>query len=307
MVTAAGGPGKAGRPLIEMGSRRTHEAAAVAAARAAYIAGFASTSNLQARFTYGVPSGGTSAHAFTLVHDSEKEAFAAQLASLGPGTTLLVDTFNVEQAVRAAVEAAGPRLGAVRIDSGDLPAYAVSVRALLDSLGATETRIILTGDLDEYSIAGLAVAPVDGYGVGTSLVTGSGAPTAALVYKMVARSDVPLRDGEQAELDVLRPVAKRSVGKPGRGGRKWAVRERTDAGEAVTERILLEPPSGLGATDRVLLRELVRDGKITGREPLADARARHTAALGELPGYALQLSRGYPAIPTVFGRDGDQA
>ena len=103
MVTAAGGPGQAGRPLIEMGSRRTHEAAAVAAARAAYIAGFASTSNLQARFTYGVPSGGTSAHAFTLVHDSEKEAFAAQLASLGPGTTLLVDTFNVEQAVRAAV------------------------------------------------------------------------------------------------------------------------------------------------------------------------------------------------------------
>jgi nicotinate phosphoribosyltransferase len=312
MVTAAGGPGQAGRPLIEMGSRRTHEAAAVAAARAAYIAGFASTSNLQARFAYGVPSGGTSAHAFTLVHDSEKEAFAAQLASLGPGTTLLVDTFNVEQAVRAAVEAAGPRLGAVRIDSGDLPANAVSVRALLDSLGATKTRIILTGDLDEYSIAGLAVAPVDGYGVGTSLVTGSGAPTAALVYKLVARSDGPLPDGPLPdgtadEPGALRPVAKRSVGKPGRGGRKWAVRERTDSGEAVTERILLEPPSRLGPADRVLLRELVRDGKITGREPLADARARHTAALGELPGYALQLSRGYPAIPTIFGHDGERA
>jgi nicotinate phosphoribosyltransferase len=109
-----------------------------------------------------------------------------------------VDTFSVEQAVRAAVEAAGPSLGAVRIDSGDLPALAVSVRALLDSLGATSTRIILTGDLDEYSIAGLAVAPVDGYGVGTSLVTGSGAPTAALVYKLVARSDTPLADGEPA-------------------------------------------------------------------------------------------------------------
>ena len=307
MVIAAGGPGQAGRPLIEMGSRRTHEAAAIAAARAAYIAGFASTSNLQARFTYGVPSGGTSAHAFTLVHDSEKEAFAAQLASLGPGTTLLVDTFSVEHAVRAAIEAAGPRLGAVRIDSGDLPAYAVSVRALLDSLGATQTRIILTGDLDEYSIAGLAVAPVDGYGVGTSLVTGSGAPTAALVYKLVARSDMPLPDGEPAADGALRPVAKRSVGKPGRGGRKWAVRERTDAGEAVTERILLEPPSRLGPADRVLLHELVRDGKIIGREPLADARARHIAALGELPGYALQLSRGYPAIPTIFGREVEQA
>src|SRR5579863_5412012 len=306
MVTAAGGPGPTGRPLIEMGSRRTHEGAAVAAARAAYIAGFASTSNLEARFAYGVPSGGTAAHAFTLVHDSEPAAFAAQLSSLGPGTTLLVDTFNVDQAVRAAVAAAGPSLGAVRIDSGDLPALAVSVRSLLDSLGATRTRIILTGDLDEYSIAGLAVAPVDGYGVGTSLVTGSGAPTAALVYKLVARSDTPLEDSATAgPMDVLRPVAKRSVGKPGRGGRKWAVRHRGAAGEAVTERITLAPPDP-GPSDRVLLRELIRDGKIVGREPLQAARDRHQAVLGELPGYALQLSRGYPAIPTIFDRDGEE-
>jgi nicotinate phosphoribosyltransferase len=308
MVTAAGGPGSAGRPLIEMGSRRTHEEAAVAAARAAYLAGFASTSNLRARASYGVPSSGTSAHAFTLVHDSERDAFQAQLTSLGTGTTLLVDTFNVEQAVRAAVEVAGPALGAVRIDSGDLPALAVSVRALLDSLGATDTRIILTGDLDEYSIAGLAVAPVNGYGVGTSLVTGSGAPTAALVYKLVARSDEPLADDAGAEV-TLRPVAKRSVGKPGRGGRKWAVRERSAAGEATTERIWLTPPSGadLRDHDRPLLQELVRAGKIVGREPLIDARERHTAVLAELPGYALQLSRGYPAIPTVFGPDSEEA
>jgi nicotinate phosphoribosyltransferase len=177
------------------------------------------------------------------------------------------------------------------------------VRTLLDSLGAARTRIILTGDLDEYSIAGLAVAPVDGYGVGTSLVTGSGAPTAALVYKLVARSDVPLADGEPAAPGALRPVAKRSVGKPGRGGRKWAVRERSATGEAVTERIWLAPPAEPGPADRVLLHELVRDGKVTGREPLADARERHIAALAELPSYALQLSRGYPAIPTVFGAD----
>jgi nicotinate phosphoribosyltransferase len=305
MVTAAGGPGPNGRPLIEMGSRRTHERAAVAAARAAYITGFASTSNLRARYEYGVPSGGTSAHAFTLVHDSERESFAAQLASLGAETTLLVDTYNVEQAVRAAVAEAGPSLGAVRIDSGDLPALAVSVRALLDSLGANSTRIILTGDLDEYSIAGLAVAPVDGYGVGTSLVTGSGAPTAALVYKLVARSDTPLADGEPAGLAALRPVAKRSVGKPGVGGRKWAVRERSATGDAVTERIWLEEPPNPGPADRVLLQELVKDGKVVGREPLGDARARHATVLAELPGYALQLSRGYPAIPTVFGPDQD--
>jgi nicotinate phosphoribosyltransferase len=307
MVTAAGGPGPSGRPLIEMGSRRTHEGAAVAAARAAYIAGFASTSNLEARFAYGVPSSGTSAHAFTLVHDSEREAFAAQLSSLGSGTTLLVDTYSVEQAVRAAVAEAGPSLGAVRIDSGDLPALAVSVRALLDSLGATGTRIILTGDLDEYSIAGLAVAPVDGYGVGTSLVTGSGAPTAALVYKLVARSDTPMADDDPAGTETLRPVAKRSVGKPGRGGRKWAVREGNASGDATTERIWLSPPAGLGPHDRVLLQELVREGKVVGREPLAAARARHAAVLAELPGYAVQLSRGYPAIPTVFGPDPGEA
>jgi nicotinate phosphoribosyltransferase len=304
MVTAAGGPG--GRPLIEMGSRRTHERAAVAAARAAYIAGFASTSNLRARFCYGVPSSGTSAHAFTLVHDSERDAFESQLSSLGPSTTLLVDTYDVARAVRTAVDAAGTSLGAVRIDSGDLPALAVSVRSLLDSLGATSTRIILTGDLDEYSIAGLAVAPVDGYGVGTSLVTGSGAPTAALVYKLVARSDTPLSDSSTpGPQDVLRPVAKRSVGKPGRGGRKWAVRHRGAAGEAVTERISLAPPEP-DPSDRVLLRELIRDGKIVGREPLEAARERHQAVLGELPGYALQLSRGYPAIPTIFDRDGEE-
>jgi nicotinate phosphoribosyltransferase len=307
MVTAAGGP-LGGRPIIEMGSRRTHEGAAVAAARAAYIAGFASTSNLAARRAFGVPSSGTSAHAFTLVHDSEIDAFKAQLASLGPGTTLLVDTYDVAGAVRTAVAAAGSSLGAVRIDSGDLAALAVSVRALLDSLGATGTRIILTGDLDEYSIAGLAVAPVDGYGVGTSLVTGSGAPTAALVYKLVARSDVPLGAdglaGATLNGSALRPVAKRSVGKPGRGGRKWAVRQRSAAGEAVTEQITLEPVPA-GPHDRVLHKELVRDGEIVGREPLGVARERHIASLAELPSYALQLSRGYPAIPTVFEPDDD--
>jgi len=303
MVTAAGG-----RPIIEMGSRRTHEVAAVAAARAAYIAGFASTSNLRARFAYGVPSSGTAAHAFTLVHDSERHAFMSQVDSLGPGTTLLVDTFDVPRAVRTAIEVAGPSLGAVRIDSGDLGATAVTVRGLLDSLGAVNTRIILTGDLDEYSIAGLAVAPVDGYGVGTSLVTGSGAPTAALVYKLVARSDTPLAglaglaQAAAADEGPLRPVAKRSVGKPSRGGRKWAVRRHTDAGEALTELITLAPPDPSPA-DRVLLRELIREGKIVGHEPLSAARARHRAVLAELPAHALQLSRGYPAIPTVFDPD----
>ena len=294
MVTAAGD-----RPLIEMGSRRTHERAAVASARAAYIAGFASTSNLRARQEYGIPSAGTSAHAFTLVHDSERHAFETQVASLGQGTTLLVDTYDVARAVRTAVAAAGTELGAVRIDSGDLPVQARQVRALLDELGARHTRIVLTGDLDEYSIAALGAVPVDGYGVGTSLVTGSGAPTAALVYKLVARASSA---GDDAELE---PVAKRSVGKPGRGGRKWAVRHRDEHGTALAERISLSPPDA-GPVDRELLVPLVTSGEVVGREPVQEARARHRSALAELPPYALQLSRGYPAIPTIFEPDGQE-
>jgi nicotinate phosphoribosyltransferase len=286
------------RPLIEMGSRRTHELAAVASARAAYIAGFALTSNLRAGHDYGVPTSGTAAHAFILVHDSEREAFATQVETLGAGTTLLVDTYDVAAAVHTAIEVAGPGLGAVRIDSGDLLEVGRQVRAQLDSLGATKTRIVVSGDLDEYSIAALAATPVDGYGVGTSLVTGSGVPTAALVYKLVARAD------EAGDAAPLRPVAKRSVGKPGRAGRKWAVRGRDDAGTAVAELVTTTPPDP-GPGDRVLLQPLVRDGEIIGREPLEAARARHREVLAELPRYALQLSRGYPAIPTLFGPDGD--
>ena len=273
MVTAA-----EGRPLIEMGSRRTHELAAVACARAAWIAGFGTTSNLRAGRDYGIPTAGTSAHAFILVHDSERHAFGTQLATLGKGTTLLVDTFDVDRAVRAAVELAGPDLGAVRIDSGDLAVTARRTRALLDELGAAHTRIVVTGDLDEHSIAALAAAPVDGYGVGTALVTGSGAATS--LYTIAA-------------------VAKRSVGKPSQGGRKWAVRQRDGDGGAIAELVTLEPP-GQSASDRPLLRQLVSRGEIIGREPLAAARQRHQAALAELPAHARQLSRGYPAIPTLM-------
>src|SRR4051794_35092611 len=122
------------RPCIEMGSRRTHEEAAVAAARAAYVAGFATSSNLAARQRYGVPTAGTSAHSFTLLHDSETDAFRAQIASLGKGTSLLVDTYDVAEAVRLGVELAGPELGAVRLDSGDLGVLAHQVRKQLDDL-----------------------------------------------------------------------------------------------------------------------------------------------------------------------------
>jgi nicotinate phosphoribosyltransferase len=292
MVTAAHG-----RPLVEMGSRRTHERAAIASARAAYITGFTTTSNLRAGHQYDIPTSGTSAHAFTLLHDDERRAFAAQLDALGQDTTLLVDTYDVPGAIRAAVAEAGPGLGAIRIDSGDLAIVARQAREQLDALGATKTRIVLTGDLDEYSIAALAAEPVDGYGVGTSLVTGSGAPTAALVYKLVARadSDAP---------GPLRPVAKRSVGKPSRGGRKWAVRRLDESGSAAAEVVTDYQPAD-SPNGRPLLTQLVRGGEIIGREPINLARTRHQQAVAELPFYALQLSRGYPAIATVFEPDRD--
>ncbi|WP_037933045.1 nicotinate phosphoribosyltransferase [Streptosporangium roseum] len=284
MVRAAGT-----RPLVEMGSRRTHEAAAVAAARAAYLSGFASTSNLMAGHRYGVPTAGTAAHAFTLLHDSEKQAFQAQIDSLGESTTLLVDTYDVAEAVRTGVELAGPDLGAVRLDSGDLAEVAHAVRAQLDALGADKTRILVTSDLDEYTIAALSAAPVDAYGVGTSLVTGSGVPTAALVYKLVARED---SDG------IMQPVAKRSVGKPSRGGRKEAFRQLDPAGTAVAELVTVSGERPESA--RPLQAELLRDGEIVGREGLDAARLRHRRTVAELPAEAHHLSRGYAAIPTVF-------
>ena len=232
------------RPCIEMGSRRTHEEAAVAAARAAYIAGFATTSNLAARSRYGVPTAGTSAHSFTLLHDSEEDAFRAQVSSLGTGTTLLVDTYDIAEAVRLGVEVAGPELGAVRLDSGDLGVLAEEVRAQLDSLGATRTRIVVTSDLDEHAIASLASAPVDGYGVGTQLVTGSGHPTSGFVYKLVAREN---------DEGVLQSVAKRSVDKISVGGRKYALRRLSTDGVAEAEVIGVGTPAENDGDDRELL------------------------------------------------------
>jgi nicotinate phosphoribosyltransferase len=278
------------RPCIEMGSRRTHEEAAVASARAAYLAGFASTSNLAARQRYGVPSAGTSAHSFTLLHDSEADAFRAQVTSLGAGTTLLVDTYDVQEAVRAGIEIAGPGLGAVRLDSGDLGVMAHRVRRQLDDLGATKTRIVVTSDLDEYAIAALAAAPVDGYGVGTQLVTGSGHPTCGFVYKLVAR------EGDDG---VMVSVAKKSVDKISIGGRKFALRRLDRDGVAETEVIGIGNPPENDGNDRPLLVDLVRDGEVVGREPLDDARARHTAARAELPWSVQQMSKGEPVIPTI--------
>ena len=289
-----------GRPVLEMGARRAHEQAAVAAARAAAVAGFAGTSNLEAGRRYGLPTIGTAAHAFTLLHDDEEAAFAAQVASSGPGTTLLVDTYDVRRGVERAVAAAGTGLGAVRLDSGDLGVLAQEVRAQLDGLGARDTKIVVTSDLDEYAIASLAVAPVDSYGVGTSLVTGSGAPTCGMVYKLVAREG---SDG------VLAPVAKASAAKTSVGGRKTAARRLDESGRAVEEVVVGGADDAVrawepGSADlRALRVPLVVDGEVlpgwTGAEGVRAAAARHTASRDELPRGARRLSADEAALPTV--------
>jgi nicotinate phosphoribosyltransferase len=288
MVSAAHG-----RPLIEMGSRRTHEQAAVASARAAYIAGFTGTSNLAAQQRYEIPALGTSAHAFTLLHttadgstdDWEQAAFRAQVAALGRSTTLLVDTYDVHRGVANAIAAAGTDLGAVRIDSGDLGVLARQARAQLDSLGATTTRIVVSGDLDEHAIAALRADPVDAYGVGTSVVTGSGAPTASMVYKLVEVEGIP--------------VQKRSLRKESHGGRKAALRLSRPSGTVIEE--LVYPAGARPQTSeaaRELTVPLARDGELLVRPDLDAARALVATGLRGLPWEGLALSHGEPAIPT---------
>ncbi|MDQ1543527.1 MAG: nicotinate phosphoribosyltransferase [Actinomycetota bacterium] len=283
-----------GRPLAEMGSRRASERAAVAAARAAYIAGFGATSNLEAGRAWGVPTMGTSAHAFTLLHDSEEAAYEAQVKAFGPGTTLLVDTYDVTEAVDLAVKVAGTDLGAIRIDSGDLPQQVTEVRAQLDSLGARNTKITVSSDLDEYTVAALRAAPVDAFGVGTSVATGSGHPTAGLVYKLVARRD---------DLGEWISVAKKSAEKATVGGRKTPVRTLNGA-VAEAETIYIGGAPKPTADERPLSVLLVEQGvdneKYLGAEGTQLAREQHAMAVAELPPEAQRLSKGEAAIPTRY-------
>lgn len=283
-----------GRPCNEMGSRRTHEEAAVAAARAAYVAGFNATSNLEAGRRYGIPTMGTAAHSFTLLHDSERDAFSAQLAELGENTTLLVDTYDIETAIRTGVELTQGRLGSIRLDSGDLAIMARQARDLLDDLGATATKIIVTSDLDEWQIAALRGVPVDGFGVGTSLVTGSGHPTCGFVYKLVARAD---SDDPNAPME---PVGKKSANKNTLGGRKFALRRLDQRGRAEAEVIGIGTPPVNDGNDRPLLVDLMRDGELLYTGGLAEARARHETSRAELPDAALRVSKGDPALETII-------
>ncbi|MDF7664341.1 nicotinate phosphoribosyltransferase [Bifidobacterium sp. ESL0763] len=285
------------RPCMDMGGRRANEWAAVAAARAAVVGGFQGTANLLAAQLYGLKAIGTSAHCFTLVHDSERDAFASQIRAMGTNTTLLVDTYDIKEAIKTAVDVAGPELGCVRIDSGDLAALAQQTRNQLDSLGAKDTKITVTNDLDEYALAALQAAPVDSYGVGTMLVTGSGAPTCAMVYKLTEREG---KDGEMI------PVAKKSEDKATVPGRKLAFRSY-EYGLANGEHVISgseQKLAGYRPQDgwKDLMVSYMDHGeankKYQGHDAITAAHDHHAKALAELPITAQSLMKGDPSIPT---------
>ena len=292
MADAAGG-----RLLIEGGSRRTDPESAVAAARAGFVGGFDTTSNLEAGRRHGIPTGGTTAHAFVLAHADEEEAFEAQRATLGVGSTYLVDTFDVMEGIRRAVKVVGPDIGAIRIDSGELLRDSVAARELLDSLGATDCRIVVSSDLDEFRVAELeaAGAPIDAYLVGTSLVTGSGHPTASMVYKLVS---IAVADEPHSE---LRAVGKLSPGKKTLGGRK-DVHRVVDADGRFIQEVLSVLPVELEDDTMNPQVPLVRDGEIVAdlTNP-AEAQARCAERRSRLQDAdRTPWPTHSPAIPTVW-------
>lgn len=260
-------------PLQELGARRVNEDAAVNAARAAYIGGFNGTSNVLAAKKYGVPVFGTSAHAFTLANETEKEAFAAQVKALGIGTTLLVDTYDIPQGIRNAVEIAGPGLGAIRLDSGDPMVEIPAARVLLDELGAMKTRIIFSGDLDYEVVTRIADAglPCDGFGIGSSVVTGDGFPNCGFVFKLVS---MEYADG------LMHPVAKKASGKGSVGGRKTIYRNFGEDLKIIEEHIFTYTPEKNEVKGMVPVQQMfIENGKVVNMPTISGARLQHAFSI----------------------------
>ena len=288
----------AGRPVMEFGARRAQGYdAAYFGARASYIGGCGSTSCVMAARDFGIPTSGTMAHSWVQMFPTEYDAFKKYAELYPDACVLLVDTYNIEEAVKTAVEVAGPELGGVRIDSGDLASLAQRVRNQLDALGATNTKITVTNDLDEYALAALQTAPVDSYGVGTMLVTGSGAPTCAMVYKLTERENSA---GE------MQPVAKKSKDKATVPGRKLAFRSY-EYSLADCEHVISGSEDKLAAYQpedgwKDLLVDYVTNGEnhseYQGHDAIVNAHNYRAQALAELPIGAQSLMKGDPVIPT---------
>ena len=280
VVTAA-----AGRPVMEFGARRAHGIdAGVRAARAAYIAGFSSTSIVEAGKRFGIPLSGTMAHSWVMAFAEEVSAFRAYAEIFGDAVFIL-DTYDAVAAARM-MTASGLKPTAVRIDSGDLVAVSREVRRIFDERGLADTAIVASGDLDEMRIAAIiaAGAPVDGFGVGTAVSTSSDAPALSGVYKLAEIE----RGGR------LVPVLKKSPGKSTYPGRKQVWRVMRD-GMAVEDVLALEntPPP---ADAQPLLREVMKRGVRLSRPSLSEIRERCRQQLATLPRDVTRLVDGkkYP-------------
>ena len=271
----------AGAPLLEFGGRRAHGLdAALTAARSAYIAGFAATSSVEAGRRYDIPVVGTMAHSYILADEDEETAFRA-FAERYPEATLLVDTYDiaqgVERAIAVATELGADRIGAIRIDSGDLGAEAARARQMLDQAALAEVRIIVSGGLDEHRIADLvaAGAPIDAFAAGTAVVVSDDSPSLDAVYKLVEYNGAPR--------------AKHSPGKPSLPARKQ-IHRRESGGEIAEDRVQpFDATQPVGW--RPLLRPVMVDGRRTAaaRETLADLRKRAANEIAALPASLKEL------------------
>ena len=284
-----------GKYVMEAGSRRIHPESAVHAARAAYLGGIDATSNLAAGLRWGIPTIGTASHAFTLAYSSESEAFNAQQEFIGSDSIFLVDTYDIVQGIQNAVEVTDGKLKGIRLDSGDLEAGAEIARGLLDELGAKDAQIMVSGDLDEYRIQELRAAPIDAFESGHRLVTGSGAPSAGFVYKLVEIEDKLLARGQ------MRAVAKTSKGKESVGGKKHAKRLLSNEAYAIKE-ILTSGPSAfdvpLKQNERSLQAPLCICGDFIDDWELNMARDHLQIRIEEIPKEIRLRKDGPPAIPT---------
>lgn len=265
-----------GRTVVEFGTRRTHEEAAIDTARAAYAMGFAGTSNEEAGRRFGIPVFGTVAHSFILAHPEvgEAEAFRRYCKAFPDNTTLLVDTYDTLRGVERAAVAAGPSLKGIRLDSGDLARLAHGAREVLDRCGAKDALIVASSDLDEYRITALLNqnAPIDVFGIGTQLVCVPDQPALGAVYKLVAI--------EGSGGDLL-PVAKLSSGKATYPGAKQVFR-RIDGGQTmVFDEVALASEDRAG---EALLETYVENGvRVREPESLPSIRARCAEQIGMLP------------------------
>lgn len=280
VITAA-----AGRPVMEFGARRAHGIdAGIRAARAAYIAGFSSTSIVEAGKRFGIPLSGTMAHSWVMAFTDEADAFRAYAEVFGDAVFIL-DTYDAVAAARM-LTASGVKPRAVRIDSGDLVVISREVRRIFDDHGLSDTAIVLSGDLDETRIAEIlaAGAPVAGFGVGTAVSTVSDAPALSGVYKLAEIE----RSGRAV------PVLKKSPGKSTYPGRKQLWRVMRD-GIAVEDVLTLEearPP----ADAQPLLRQVMKRGERLSRPSLSEIRDRCRQQVATLPREVTQLIGGknYP-------------